>query len=200
MIEKARQVGVFVERKIVGLASNPSPSAVKAQLAHLRNGVGKLPGSQPALWEVTLSELPESLISQGEAPTQGEWAIHVALTLYSLHQQGRDPLNQNMNHRGNTLGHSARQLREGNTDKADAVRRRFNIVAMADSFERLSWHLRGFVQLLKASSIPLDYCKLAEELYWYQFAEARDGIRLKWGQDFYRTDVSRDKEAGPQQE
>jgi len=198
MTNKAGQVGLFVERKIAGMASNASPAAVKAQLAHLRNGVGKSPGSQPALWEVTLSELPESLISQSEVPTKGEWAIHVALTLYALHQQGKDLRSQNMNHPSNTLGIGARQLREENPDKADAVRRRFNIVAMADSFESLTWHLRGFIQLLKASSIPLDYSKLAEDLYWFQLAEARDGIRLKWGQDFYRTFLPRHKEADSQ--
>lgn len=187
MTDNAKKVASFVQRKLSLLSQNVNSSSVKAQLANLRRGVGKPPGSQPKLWESILSELPDTLLSRSDKPTPGEWAVHTALTLYAVHQQGKDLLTRNMNRQDVTLGLAARKLRDSDQSKTDAVSRRFHIVAMADSIERLSWHLRSFVQLLKASNIPLDYPKLAEDLYWFQLADNRDGVRLRWGQDFYRT-------------
>jgi len=71
---------------------------------------------------------------------------------------------------------------------------------MSDSYEQLSWHLRGFVQLLRASNIPLDYPRLTEDLYWFQFADSRNGARLKWGQDFYRVQKSAPHGSNTQEE
>jgi len=195
MTDNAKQVAAFVQRKLSILSHNADVSKVKAQLAKLRRGVGKPPGSQPELWEITLGELPEALLSRSDRPTFGEIAIHTALTLYAVHQQGKDLSTHNMNRDESTLGVAARKLRDSDQSKADAIRRRFHAVAMADSMEGLSWHLRGFVQLLRASNIPLDYPRLTEDLFWFQFTDKRDGVRLKWGQDFYRTQKSESQES-----
>ncbi|MCL4463236.1 MAG: type I-E CRISPR-associated protein Cse2/CasB [Firmicutes bacterium] len=48
------------------------------------------------------------------------------------------------------------------------------------------------ILLIRAKDIPLDYPALTQDLYWFQFPDRRDGIRLKWGQDFYR--VTRNEE------
>ena len=47
-------------------------------------------------------------------------------------------------------------------------------------------HIRGIVQLLKSAGIPLDYVKLAEDLYVLQIPEAKSRICLKWAEDYYR--------------
>ena len=65
------------------------------------------------------------------------------------------------------------------------VKRRFDQVLTADSPEELAHHLRGLVQLLKAADIPLDYASLAMDLYFMQVQRARDGVRLRWGRDYY---------------
>jgi len=200
MTEQARLARMFVQRKLSMFCTNTNISAVKAQLANLRKGVGKAPGSQPELWEITLGELPETLLSRSDKPTYGELAIHTALTLYAIHQQGKDLLAQNMNRQENTLGVAARKLKDSDQGKAEAVSRRFHSLAMSDSIEGLVWHLRGFVQLLKASSIPLDYPKLTEDMYWFQFTDRRDGIRLKWGQDFYRAQKNEPQASKAQEE
>jgi CRISPR system Cascade subunit CasB len=186
MAGEAKQASAFVKRKIVWLVENKNESAVKATLARLRRGIGKAPGSLPDLWDVTLSGLPEALLGKGEDPTHGEWAVHTALTLYALHQQGKDLKKQCMNREGKFLGTAVRMLLEHDKNNEDAVRRRFHEAAVSDNFERFSWQLRGLIQLLRAKDIPLDYPALTEELYWFQFPDRRDGIRLKWGQDFYR--------------
>lgn len=187
MTDQAKQASGFVKRKIAWLAESKNDSVVRATLASLRRGIGKAPGSMPDLWDVTLGGLSEGLLSKGDEPTRGEWAVHTALTLYALHQQGKDPKKQCMNKEGESFGTAVRKLAEHDKNNEDAVRRRFNATAVSDSFERFSWYLRGLIQLLKAKDIPLDYSALTEDLYWYQFPDRRDSIRLKWGQDFYRS-------------
>jgi CRISPR system Cascade subunit CasB len=187
MYGESKQARAFVKRKIAGLGENKNESAVRAILARLRRGIGKAPGSLPDLWDVTLSDLPEELLGNGEDPTHGEWAVYTALTLFALHQQGKDLKKQSMNREGESLGTAVRKLVEHDKNNEDAVWRRFQAAAVSDSFERFSWQLRGLIQLLKAKDIPLDYSALTEELYWFQFPDRRDAIRLKWGQDFYRT-------------
>ena len=197
MIDKAKLAGVFVRRKITELSENKNGSAVRAALARLRRGIGKAPGSMPELWSVTLDGLPEPLLGKGNIPSPGEWAVHTALTLYALHQQGKDLKKECMNRDGESLGAAVRNLAQSDEDRESAVTRRFNAAATSDSFEEFSRHLRGLVELLKSENLPLDYPSLAEDLYRFQFPEQRDGIRLKWGQDFYHmpNDESQDNEA-----
>lgn len=190
MAGEAKQASAFVKRKICWLTEGNNESSVRAILAKLRRGIGKSPGSQPELWDITLNGLPESLLTKGDVPTYGEWAVHTALTLFALHQQGKDLKKQSMNSEGKSLGTAVRKLAECDRNNEDAVRRRFLVTTLSDSFERFCWQLRGMIQLLKSKSIPLDYSILTEDLYWYQFSERRDSIRLKWGQDFYRATKS----------
>jgi len=186
MSGEAKQASAFVTRKIVWLEESKNESAVRAVLAKLRKGIGKKPGSMPELWDVTLGDLPEELLSKSEEPTYGEWAVYTALTLYALHQQGKHLKTQSMNKEGVFFGTAIRKLVDHDQSNNDAFTRRFHLAAMSDSFERFSWQLRGLIQLLRAKEIPLGYGAMTEDLFWFQFPDKRDMIRLKWGQDFYR--------------
>ena len=186
MASKARQAGGFVKYKISWLTRDGNESITRASLAQLRRGIGKAPGSRPELWEITLAGLPEELLSYTGTPSYGEWAVHTALTLYALHQQGKDRKSECMNEEKQYLGRAARKLIRLDQESENAVTRRFQAVAMSESYERLSWHLRGLIQLFRFKNVTLDYPALATDLYWFQVMEVRDGIRLKWGQDFYR--------------
>jgi CRISPR system Cascade subunit CasB len=186
MIEEAKQAGAFVEHKIEKLRGSKNESTVKATLACLRRGIGKAPGSIPELWDATLNGLPEALLSNGDTPSRGEWAVHTALTLYALHQQGKDMKEQNMNKKGESLGIAVRKLIGPEKDNEESVTRRLNAAATSDSFEEFAQHLRELIELLKSKGVPFDYPKLAEDLYLFQFPDMRDSIRLKLGQDFYR--------------
>lgn len=185
MADEATQAGVFVKRKISRLYETKNESAARATLAKLRRGIGKAPGSMPELWDATLDGLPETLIGKGNGPTRGEWAVHTALTLYALHQQGKDLKGQCMSSDGEYLGVSVRKLIQNDEDE-QRIKRRFDAAATSDSLEEFSHHLRGLIQLLKTKDIPLDYPALAKDLYWFQFPAARDSVRLRWGRDFYR--------------
>ena len=82
------------------------------------------------------------------------------------------------------LGKAVRTLIQTSEDE-NRVKRRFDAAATSNSMEEIAHHLRGLIQLLKSENIPLDYPKLTEDLYRFQFPEARDNVRLMWGREFY---------------
>ena len=186
------EVGVYVKWKIDRIGSYYDDSHAKASLAGLRRGIGKAPGSLPELWNELFDGMPEMLVGKGVSPSYGEQAVYTALTLYALHQQGKDRKTQRMNQDGCPLGRAVRKLSKSEED-LKRVKRRFDAAATSDSLPEFSHHLRGLVQLLRSESIPLDYPLLAKELYLYQFPQFRDAIRLQWGRDFHR--VSQKNEA-----
>ncbi|HWQ76215.1 MAG TPA: type I-E CRISPR-associated protein Cse2/CasB, partial [Syntrophomonas sp.] len=165
----------------------------RAMLAKLRRGIGKQPGELPELFEILLGGMPEEMYGKGDKPSYAEWAIYTALTLFALHQQGKGkdrPMsvagNPEENVAGNSLGAAVGYLVRRDKEREPAIKRRFDAVATANEFTELAHHARGLIQLLRAEDIPLDYPRFAEDLYWYQFDDVRNRIRLRWGKDYYR--------------
>lgn len=111
----------YVAGQLSGLWSLPKPQR-RARLAELRRGVGHQPGDLPALWGSFLQELPKELwgreTAAGECrePSEAEWAVYLALTLYALHQQGEE--NVSMNEKGCTLGRAVRLLAQNSAAAA----------------------------------------------------------------------------------
>lgn len=208
MASNREDVKEFVSRQIASFTRMSSSSIVKEKLAKLRRGLGKVPGCNPELWDVTLEELPERFYRKSGEPTKEEWAVYVALTLYALHQQGNDIKQNNMNKKDVSLGTAVRILdrlrdagsvEEGSDENAengqdDNKRRnyRFDRIITAQSITELANHLRGMVQLLKQASIPLDYAMLAGDIYGLQLDAECDRVRLRWGQDYYRRNNKED--------
>lgn len=93
-----KQLSGFVSWKITWLSSATRESQVKATLANLRRGVGKVPGELPEIWGVLFQNFPQALSEKASEiePSKAEWASYLALTLYALHQQGNDIERENM--------------------------------------------------------------------------------------------------------
>lgn len=171
-------------------------------LAKLRRGIGKEPGELPELFEIILGDMPEQLYGKGNRPSYAVGAIYTTLTLFALHQQGKDrPMSESgtdeNKNAGNSLGAAVGCLVRQDRDREPALKRRFDAVATADEFTELAHHARGLIQLLKAADIVLDYPRFAVDMYWYQFDEIKNRIRLRWGEDYYRTTrLNSEKENG----
>jgi len=185
MSNEAKQAGEFIKSKLYWLSEKANEAEARATLAKLRRGIGKAPGCLPELWDITLNGLPEGMFSNDDVPSYGEWAVHTAMTLYAMHQQGKDIKKQCMDKEGEYFGSVVRKLVKNDEDE-QRVKRRFDAAATSSSIEEFSHHLRGLVQMLKSKDLPLDYSKLTEDLYWFQIPAMRDSIRLRWGQDYYR--------------
>lgn len=186
-MSKKEEVGKYVFGQISFLSSNLNSSAVKARLANLRRGAGKAPGELPELWGSFLNGISDDLQSRSGEPTEEEWSIYLALTMYAIHQQG----NSDSVHSENiSLGRAAAKLMDDpkNDDERERVLRRFGPIVTAKDMPEMSHHVRGLIQLMKAKSIKLDYVKLAEDIYDFQHEQTRNNVRLRWGQDFYYTE------------
>lgn len=180
----------FVQRKIALLDEETSYS--RAMCAKLRRAIGKSPGSVPEIWELTLSDMPEEWQSRYGKPGFAEKAVHTALTLYSLHRQGKGrsmsvgEKTADGKEDGDSFGAAVARLIERDDSRFEAVKRRFNAAATATEFTELAHHIRGLVQLLKSEDVVINYPRFACDLYFFQMDEHVDRVRLRWGEDFYR--------------
>lgn len=198
------QVTEYVKQWLDQISNDPDRE-VKARLARLRRGVGKKPGELPELWCEFLQsrdcqDMPKTWYSWHSSgiPTYEEWAVYTTLTLFALHQQGRDIQKEYVHQEGKSLGAAAAELVKEKDDQ-ERIWRRFCKVSTADDMEELNYYLRGMVQLFKANEIGLDYVKLAGDLYDFQYREIVDRVRLRWGEDFYRIRMT-DDEGGTKNE
>lgn len=186
----SKQVEMFTKRKISILLSQSRENT--KILAELRRGIGKIPGEVPQLWGYFLDSMPEEFYGDNE-PSRAEWAVYTSLTLFALHQQGKDSLVSPMQKDGQSLGSALAMLVHDEGDR-ERIARRFNIIATSNSIEELSHYMRAVIQLLRGENIGLDYPKLAGDIYCFQFPELISNVRLKWGQDFYRKKLDNDPE------
>lgn len=182
MRDQKTMVKAYVRRRLAQL-QQAEERQVRADLANLRRGIGKKPGELPELWELLVYGFPEELMSRNGEPTWAEWAVSGALTLYALHQQGME---RSAHDERQTLGAAVCALAE-DKERLNAVRRRFNAFATAKNMPECLQHLRGLVRLMHSKNIPLNYVELAGELYEFQTPGGAARVRLRWGQDFYRT-------------
>lgn len=183
---RLRTAGTFVDAQVSNLQNRflstdyRDPAAVAA-LARLRRGVGKEPGEVLDILEFTIS--PELRPGPDGEPGLEEHAVHVAMTLFAVHQQSRG---ERMHRRGRGLGVALRALHGGDQKSVpDPLVRRFRMLGTADSFPELSHHLRGAVQLLRVGGAPLDYGVLTDQLVTWQHGR-RSEVQLTWGRQFHR--------------
>lgn len=166
-------------------------SAAVAALARLRRGAGKEPHQVPDLLGlVDTGQLYGGGEDSRRWPREAdldraEGAVHVALTLWALHQQskGTGMHRHDSRERPAGLGAAVRSLMA--PDKIDdAVLKRFVRAGTAPHLAGLAQRLREIVLLLRREDIPLDYVLLARQLHLWQLPGGRDRIRRDWGRSF----------------
>ncbi|WP_432066265.1 type I-E CRISPR-associated protein Cse2/CasB [Streptomyces sp. C10-9-1] len=166
------------------------PHAVAA-LARLRRGAGREARQLPDLWALIdtgpLHETPDGArpLSESEL-VRAEDALHVALTLYALHQQSRSAGMHQADRPDRRRGLGAavrRMMKPGEID--DPVHKRLVRAGTAPDLATLAQRLRGIVVLLRREGIELDYALLAGQLYTWQWPGGADVVRREWGRSFH---------------
>ncbi|MFD8799943.1 type I-E CRISPR-associated protein Cse2/CasB [Streptomyces atroolivaceus] len=162
-----------------------------AALARLRRGAGREAGQLPDLWSL-IDTGPLHVTPDGARPlsendlVRAEDALHVALTLWALHQQSR-PTGMHQTDRRNErrgLGTAVRRMmRPGEID--EPLRKRLVRAGTAPDLASLAQRLRDIVVLLRREDIPLDYALLAGQLYTWQRPGGADTVRREWGRSFH---------------
>ncbi|MHC3474898.1 type I-E CRISPR-associated protein Cse2/CasB [Streptomyces sp. 7R007] len=166
------------------------PHAVAA-LARLRRGAGREAGQLPDLWTLIdigpLHETPEGARPLSETElVRAEDALHVALTLYALHQQSRGTGMYQADRPGRSRGLGAavrRMMKRGEIDAP--VHKRLVRAGTAPDLAVLAQRLRDIVVLLRREDIELDHALLAGQLYTWQWPGGADTVRRQWGRSFH---------------
>lgn len=184
-MSKPEQIREFVGGRIAFLLVD-SPAS-KAALAKLRRGAGKSIIESTESWEFVLDGIPEDLQGrdgpQGFEPSDAEIAIHTALTLFAVHQQGNS---SPVSLKGTSFAGAMRELALSRDSNPDGIKRRFDAIITASGIDELAHHARGVVQLMGSDGQrAFDYPQFARDLYLLQNPDWRGGVILRWGQDFY---------------
>ncbi len=162
------------------------PSAV-AELARLRRGAGRRAHQSPDLWGIGGTDELAGLLDGHEGHIRCEYAeeaVFLAATLWALHQQSSRE--HGMHSRNHDLGGAVRALirLKGATsaDEEDSpLRKRLVRVGTAESLDSVAVRLREIVLLLRGAKVPLDYARLAGQLYRWQHRPDRAGVQREWG-------------------
>lgn len=176
-----KKLASFVQQKIYMLDKD-EPYSIAAR-AKLRRSIGKPLDSVPDVWDIILS-LEEDF---GKNATL---SAYTTIGLYALHRQGKP---ESMNEANIGFGAAIAKLIT-NDDEEKSVKRRFDAVATSTDFIELAHHARGLIQLLKADNVKFDYPRFAKEMYFFQFPESANKVRLRWGEEFYQGIYKKDKE------
>ncbi|MEV7699916.1 type I-E CRISPR-associated protein Cse2/CasB [Streptomyces sp. NPDC086779] len=172
-----------------GYLADRSPDV--AALARLRRGAGREAGQLPDLWSLIdtgpLHVPPDDARPLDESDlVRAEDALHVALTLWALHQQSR-PTGMHQADRKDSrrgLGTAVRRMmKPGEID--EPLRKRLVRAGTAPDLTSLAQRLRDIVVLLRRADIPLDYALLAGQLYTWQRPGGADVVRREWGSSFH---------------
>lgn len=162
-------------------------------LAALRSGLGREPGTVPAMWRFHQEEVRNDARERDPWPSRRFIAEHHALTLYGVHQQSRD----DPAHRpGVGVGQALRALHATSRaeDASKAIDRRFYAAVTATTSGELAYHLRGLVRMLRGLKVPapLDYDQLVRDLASWEGPERRERVRRKWGLDYHASPKDKD--------
>lgn len=122
-----------------------------------------------------------------------EQAIFTAIQMYAIHQQsnvesvlkfGNDDENESREKKYKAnIGDALATLR---SDESESIDKRFNAMITATNFNKLSYHLRQMIKILKSKSdAKVDYAKLAEDLYWFMIGR-KEEVRLSWARSYYK--------------
>ena len=146
-------------------------------LAALRRGIDREPGSIPAMWPFYARLQADGGVSPALR------AEHLALTLFAVHQQSKNTI---VHEGGVGLGSALLRLRLDGKFSEEAVDRRFAAAATATSLTELAVHLRGLITQARAlDHTRLDYTQLARDLRLWQNPERVGSIRRRWGAQYF---------------
>ncbi|GHB84675.1 hypothetical protein GCM10010347_64550 [Streptomyces cirratus] len=155
----------------------PGPGHPLRNLAALRAGVGREPGTVPQMRPLYRVQVTDADQIAGRT-TVALAAEHAALTLFGVHQQGRP---QSVHQPGRGLGAACRALKASGRFSPAAVDRNISAAASSLDLHELHQHLRGLVQKLRIAGLGMDYTRLYFDLRaWQREPEHERRVRA-WG-------------------
>lgn len=181
-----KKVEIYVNQQIDYIKKMPENKR-KSILAELRHGIGKNFEENPDCWGSVFMNMPDNMLGNGKNPSPEENAVYHSLTLFALHQQGKEITSDCMHteKEGMGFGMSLSKLLSGNEEADRRVEKKFKILVSSKNIDEMAYYLRRTIPILSKEGISVNYGMLAANLYDYQFDERRMFVFLKWGRQFY---------------
>ena len=178
---------------LIKLDSTRDASSTKALLANMRNSADKDISNNVDALAYVFSNLSYGEDDRGGELSFMEQAIFTAIQMYAIHQQsnvesvlkfGNNDENESREKKYKAnIGDALATLR---SDESESIDKRFNAMITATNFNKLSYHLRQMIKILKSKSeAKVDYAKLAEDLYWFMIGR-KEEVRLSWARSYYK--------------
>lgn len=114
------------------------------------------------------------------------YAIHQQSNVESVLKFGNDDENESGEKKNKYKANIGDALATLRSDESESIDKRFNAMITATNFNKLSYHLRQMIKILKSKSdAKVDYAKLAEDLYWFMIGR-KEEVRLSWARSYYK--------------
>ncbi|MFC9931719.1 type I-E CRISPR-associated protein Cse2/CasB [Streptomyces sp. NPDC127190] len=178
------------ERAPYWVTFDPASAQAGAELAALRSGTGREPGTVAAMWPFHRTRMASKWRNKGSL-TRDLVAEHTALTLFARHQHTHDRRMHLTGHSpGTAAGLLARKAAANSEGKAAtaALERRLGLLLTSADADELAMHLRSFVPLLNQAAVGLDYDLLRTAVRTWddpRRPDAASGFRQRWDRDFH---------------
>lgn len=167
----------------------------KAVLASLRSAPKLTDRKAQDVVPLMMRYLDEEQLSKTGIPTKAESAVYTAVRLYALHQQGNEDFvfaksanradESSQEPTGVTLFTALAKLTADPQNRSNIDRRVQQALAMS-RLDALTNALTHLVGSLHRSTMQIDYARLGQNLYQFQFDyESANRVRLIWAQDYY---------------
>lgn len=180
---------------LIKLDSTRDASSTKALLANIRNSADKDISNNVDALAYVFSNLSYGEDDRGGELSFMEQAIFTAIQMYAIHQQsnvesvlkfGNDDENESIEKKNKYKANIGDALATLRSDESESIDKRFNAMITATNFNKLSYHLRQMIKILKSKSeAKVDYAKLAEDLYWFMIGR-KEEVRLSWARSYYK--------------
>ncbi len=180
---------------LIKLDSTRDASSTKALLANMRNSADKDISNNVDALAYVFSNLSYGEDDRGGELSYMEQAIFTAIQMYAIHQQsnvesvlkfGNDDENESGEKKYKYKANIGDALATLRSDESESIDKRFNAMITATNFNKLSYHLRQMIKILKSKSdAKVDYAKLAEDLYWFMIGR-KEEVRLSWARSYYK--------------
>lgn len=208
--EKLRQLSRFVTVKISTLNKGLTEgrSDARASLARLRRGADGTRNAWMLVGEDLFTDDPDNGSSASDLFGPDDYghryltAAMGALYLYAIHRQSK-PGDVNTDDPRASFGRACRQIgrqtvsdgnseapassASANTDVDSGVHRRLTAMERATDFPSTMVWMRGLITMIHSTEgiIPINYGRLACDLYALQIPDRREDVFRRWSQDFF---------------
>lgn len=193
---KTNNIAYNTEKSIlIKLDSTRDASSTKALLANMRNSADKDISNNVDALAYVFSNLSYGEDDRGGELSYMEQAIFTAIQMYAIHQQSNvesvlkfenDDENESREKKNKYKANIGDALATLRSDESESIDKRFNAMITATNFNKLSYHLRQMIKILKSKSdAKVDYAKLAEDLYWFMIGR-KEEVRLSWARSYYK--------------